>query len=282
MRRFSIAAAALLATLGPSQGQQDIEWKQVFDMPRGQNIPRGSGDVLGIELGDGYADVRTKLQALLAETGQKEQERMGRPLQEQQQVFRMQVPGASTLVTASFIAKITLNRELKGSTDRPVNETIEVYFSAPSSGHQVIAVQRFVVYNAEADQPRVSEMMGQLKAKMRSDHQVFPNASSGVYRFQFDGGRPHVPARASIVSCQTSLHALTSANALNSINTSGDCDAVLEVTVNYGLSRDHAKSIIFVLSDNERVKANLSADYRYVSDYIRGLGERTRGAPPRL
>lgn len=61
-----------------------------------------------------------------------------------------------------------------------------------------------------------------------------------------------------------------------------DQDALLEVQISFGISPDHASSIIFGLSDNDRMKMNLAADYAYVSDHIRGLQERTRGSAPKL
>lgn len=296
MKTISVAAVALLAMLGVASAQQEIEWKQVINVPKGEYIPRGSGDILGLELGDTYAEVRKKLQALLAEgsgpkaapkdlsdrvTAELDGQSFAPPIKEDRRIFRMQMPGASSVVTASFIAKITLNRLLKG-TQRDISETIEVYLSAPSSGHQVIGVTRFVGYSAEADQPRVNELVAQLKQKMRAEPQIFPTSSSAVYRFQYDEAKPFTPGRPSPITCQTSLHALQNANDLKSVNTSGDCDAVLEIAINFGISRDHAKSLAFTLSDNERLKANVAADYRYVSAYIRDLQERTRGAPPKL
>lgn len=285
MRTQFTAAAALLAMLGPGTGlahaQQDIEWKQIINVPKGAYIPRGSGDILGIELGDSYADAKAKLQALQAEAllvpagGQD-------PLKETRKVFRMGVPGASTVVAAAFVSKLSLTRRMKGSTASATEETIEVYLSAPSSGQQVMAVRRFIGYNAESDQPRLSDMLAQLKTKMRSDPQVFPSGSGTVLRYQYDEAKPFVPAKPSVITCQTSLHVLDDANQLANVNQSGNCDALLEISVNFGISRDHAKSMIFTLNDNERVKANLTGDFEYVSRYVRDLQDRTRGAPPKL
>ncbi len=281
MRTQFTAAAALLAMIGIAHAQQDIEWKQIINVPKGEYMPRGSDDILGIGLGDSYTDAKKKLQALQAEAlplpaGAQD------PLKETRKVFRIGVPGASTVVTAAFVSKLTLTRQLKGSTASPTQETIEVYLSAPSSGQQVIGVRRYITYNAESDQPRLSEMLAQLRNKMRSDPQAFPTPSSTVLRYQYDEAKPVVPAKPSPVSCQTSLHALDDANQLQNVNQSGDCDALLEISVNFGISRDHAKSMIFTLNDNERVKANLTADYKYVSLYVRDLQELTRGAPPKL
>lgn len=281
MRIQFMAAAALLASLGLAHAQQDIEWKQIINVPKGEYMPRGSDDILGIGLGDSYADAKKKLQALQAE-GLPVPAGAQDPLKETRKVFRMGVPGASTVVAAAFVSKLTLTRQMKGSTASTTEETIEVYLSAPSSGQQVIAVRRYISYGAESDQPRVSEILAQLKTKMRSEPQSFPSGSGTVLRYQYDEAKPFVPAKPSVITCQTSIHVLDDANQLQNVNQSGNCDALLEITVNFGISRDHAKSMIFTLNDNERLKANLTADYRYVSLYVRDLQDRTRGAPPKL
>jgi len=291
--------AAMIAWLGFTtiSQAQEVEWKQTINMPKGQNIPSGSGDILGIELGDSYADVKTKLKALLAEgigqppqpkdlmdrvTAEMDGQNLGPAIQEQRRVFRIQMPGASQTITASFVAKVTLERQLKGTTDRTVDERIEVHLSAPSSGHQVLGVIRSVSYNAEADQPRILDLLEQLKKKIRSEPQLFPQSGSTVFRYQFNDGKPFTPAKPSSISCQTSLFTSPNVDDLKNVNPSGDCDALLEVTVHHGISRDHAKSITFTLNDNERTKANLNADFAYVSAYLRDLQDRTRGATPKL
>lgn len=291
--------AAMMVWLGAATTTQaqEVEWKQTVNMPKGKHVPSGSGDILGIELGDSYPDVKAKLQALLPEgigqtappkdmmdrvAAEMDGQSFAPPIKEERRVFRMQTPGASNVVTASFIAKITLTRDVKGSTQSAVSETIEVYLSAPSSGHQVIAIQRYVTYNAENDQPRAGELLASLKQKMRSEPQVFPSSSGATYRFQFNDAKPYAPAKPTVISCQTSLHALQNANQLKDVNATGDCDALLEVAVNFGISRDHIKSMIFTLSDNERLKANVGADYEFVSDYVRGVQDRTRGPQPKL
>lgn len=281
MRKTWGAAAALLATVTLAQAQQNIEWRQIINVAKGEYIPRGSDDILGIELGDSYADAKKKLQALQAESLPGPQGSPD-PLKEERKVFRMSVPGASTVVAAAYVSKMTLERRVKGSGSGVTEETIEVYVTAPSSGQQVIGVTRYIIYGAESDQPRVSDVLAQLKAKMRSEPQVFPLSSSNVLRFQYDEAKPFVPAKPSAITCQNGLFALSDANQLAKVNPSGNCDALLEVSVNFGISRDHAKSLIFSLTDNERLKANITADFKYVSLYVRDLQEQTRGAPPKL
>ncbi len=280
MRKQLTAASALLAMVGLAHAQQNIEWKQIINVPKGLYMPRGSSDILGIEIGDSYTDAKAKLQALSAESVPD----AGGPAQvkEDRKVFRMGVPGASTVIAAAFVSKLTLTRRMKGTTASTTEETIEVYLTAPSSGQQVIAVRRYIGYNAESDQPRLSEILAQLKTKMGSDPQAFPSSSGSVLRYQFDEAKPFVPAKPSVITCQTSLHVLDDANQLQNVNQSDKCDALLEISVNFGISRDHVKGMTFTLNDNERLKANVSADYRYVSAYIKDLQDSTRGAPPKL
>jgi hypothetical protein len=54
------------------------------------------------------------------------------------------------------------------------------------------------------------------------------------------------------------------------------------MTVQFGISRDHARYITFTLSDLERTKANSAADFAFVQSYVRSMQERTRGTAPKL
>lgn len=47
--------------------QQGIEWKQTLNIPKGQNLSRERADILGIEIGDTYAEAKAKLQKLVLE-----------------------------------------------------------------------------------------------------------------------------------------------------------------------------------------------------------------------
>ncbi|EKS35366.1 hypothetical protein [Afipia clevelandensis] len=278
MRTTITAAAALLTSLGFAQAQQqDIEWKQIIDVPKGMFIPRSSGDILGIEIGDGYIAAKKKLDALLAESAPGS----SNGIKEERRVFRMSVPGASTVVAAAYVAKLVLTRQVKGSGANTSEESIHVYLTAPSSGQQVVAIQRYTGW-AEADQPRLSDILAQLKAKMGSDPQTFPSQSGTVLRYQYDEAKPFAPARPSPITCQTSLHVFSDANQLPNVNQSGNCDGLLEISVTFGISRDHAKSMVFTLNDNERLKANMTADFKYVNAYIRDLQNSTRGTVPKL
>ncbi len=297
MSRASLALALLLAATGICHAQQEVEWKQTINTPKGVSMPRDRADILGIELGDTYEDAKAKLLKLYGEGVQpkaafltEEQRRQNRfsgtsapePLAEEKSVFRFQPQGSALMMTASYVAKLTMKRQAKGVTDRAVEEEIKVFLSAPASGHQVIGVERYINYYTDGDQPRVSEVLAQVNAKMKAGPAVRMVSDQGHYTYQFDNGKfvldesPMGPTR-----CYPQ-HATTDAREVPNINRTGTCDAMLFIKVGFGISRDHARFIQFVLSDNERAKANLSADFTFVRDYIRGLGERTRGAPPKL
>lgn len=299
MKTLSVAAFALLATLGVAQAQQEVEWKQTLTTPKGANVPRDRADILGIELGDTYAEALAKLRKLFDEGVQKKPSdvqpkprRSGRmpedepepivPVKEEKNNFRYQPAGSALIFTANYVARLTMTRELKGVTDRPVDEKIVVFLSSPASGHQVIGIERWIDYRTNGDQPRVSEVLTQVSAKMKAQPHVYMVSDQGQYTFQFNDGKPVVPSGSGPLLTCYPHHTTNDAKAVPQINRSGDCDALFFIKVGFGISRDHAKFIQFVLSDNDRTKANLSADFAFVQDYIRGLGERTRGAPPKL
>lgn len=295
MRKYLAAAALLLAACDISWAQQEIEWKQTLNMPKGQSLPRDRADILGIELGDSYAEAKAKLEKLAADgtlqnapvsfedrlRAENAGSRVLRPLREEKRVFRMQVPGASTVITASFVAKLVMERKLPGKASRTYNDNVSVYLSAPSSGHQVIGIERVISYNSESDQPRVSELLAQLKEKLKAEPGVDQISTQSFFRFVYNDGRPATPRSRNVADCSY-WHSVSDFEGVRQINPAGDCDAMMYVKVSYGISRDHTKHIEFVLSDNDRTKANLSADFAFIRDYIRSYQERTRGAPPKL
>lgn len=56
---------------------------------------------------------------------------------------------------------------------------------------------------------------------------------------------------------------------------------VLRVTFRTGISDDRASAIEFLLSDNERGRANLTADFKFFEDYVAKYREQG-GAAPKL
>ena len=292
MQRLKRAAAAVLLLLssGAAVHGQQIEWKKTIDTPRGLSLPTDvRGDILGVELGDTYADVKPKLQKLLAEalpsskSSDPAAELMGNlpdnPIAEATMQMRLQVPGGT--VDASYPGQVTMVRKMKGSTQQPIHDSLEVVFSAPSSGQQVLGVKRVIMYMAQGDQTRVSELLAALKAKYKAEPQ---KVADFRYRLVFDDGRSYVPGNVRLNDeCrpQYSMQGQIQ-DAASIINPTGVCDVVLQVEIKYGISKDHAEMVTFILSDNERAKRNMTADLTFLQNYVRDLQSRTKGNTPKL
>jgi hypothetical protein len=295
MKRSMIALALALATTGGAVAQQDdIRWTQTINVPKGQNMPRDRAEILGIELGDTYGEAKAKVQKLASEgiqtkppldaaarlAAKLDGQRLGPPpVSEERRLYRLQAPGGDSTITASFVHRIEFTRELPTPNGK-IGETIAVQFSAPSSGHQVLGVMRSISYYEKGDQPLISETLAQLVNKMQFDPQII-GPERTKFRFQFNDGKPFAPPKPSITSCLLSYNHENAAGMQN-INQQSDCDAVLEVSMTPGISSNHARNINFILSDNDRTKANLTADFAFLRDYVQKLQQETRGAPPKL
>lgn len=301
MQRMGHAAAGMALALiasSPAIAQlQKIEWKQTVNQPKGQNMPQGvTADILGIEAGDGYAGAKAKLEKLKNEGFRQPQRQMSDAqraaaevmgshnpdpvLQESTMMFNLRPPGAGSLMLqGSYVGQVLLRRELPGSTRQNITEVITVKFSAPSSGQQVLGVQRQISYPTPGDQPKISDILASLKAKFKTDFYQ-ASAINNIYRAQFDGGRSIVPKGDLSMACQPQYDVRDQASAQN-INRSGQCDVLMQVAFNKGISPDHASSVIFTLSDNERAKTDLAADFAYLDSYLKTL-QSSGGAAPKL
>jgi hypothetical protein len=277
----AVLAAMLSAGSAHSQDRQ-IQWTQTLNIPRGYNLPKGtSADVLGIELGDSHADAKAKLERLATEAPPKAA--APTPLTETKTVIFLPVPSGPQ-IEASYVGFMILRRALPGADARGIEENIYVRLSSPASGNQVVAIERSLIYSAQGDQPRVGELLGQLRQKFKAEPEIAASATTGaVYRFQFDDGRIFVPARNQFACSPISAVPHTvSARDIPTINPSGHCDVVLEIAINYGISSDHVKSIIFRYGDNQRAKENLTADFAFFDGYVKNVQQRTKGAAPKL
>lgn len=289
--RIRMSAAAVVAGLlsGPAAAQNQIEWKQVVNIEKGANLPRDvKGDILGIELGETYAAVKPKMQALLAEgiprnvPKETASTRMmgidtGSPLREQRMTIRLQLPGGSP-IEASYIGNIAVDREMKGVGPRAISENIKVHFSAPSSGHQVIAVERMIAYGEQGDQVRIAEVVKSLSDKFKSAPQVYFDTT---HRWQFNNGNPFVSKRGDPYFACTGL-ITADEHEVARINERGECDVLLHVSFTHGISKEHARVISFTLTDYERAKANLTADFGFFENYVKSLQDKTSGRAPKL
>ncbi|MBI1204934.1 MAG: hypothetical protein GC182_20725 [Rhodopseudomonas sp.] len=277
----TVALAAVLLSSASLGKAQDIQWKQTINLPKGLNMPQGvSADILGIQLGDTYEEAKTKAMAYLNEV---QVPGSNKSFAEQRRVFQLPLAGGNT-IQMGYVGGIRMELHRRGT---PIvaqgDESITLVFSAPSSGHQVIGIKRVLYWDLQQYQGRVSEFITALEAKFKS--RAWKNIDGGrvtLARFQFNNGHALTPSNATVISCIP--HVLYSLNQdkLKGFNPDGACDVVLEVTFNRGISNDHTAQITFSLSDNERGKQNLTADYAFFSDYIQGLRQRTGGAPAKL
>ena len=56
----------------------------------------------------------------------------------------------------------------------------------------------------------------------------------------------------------------------------------LDVRVKPGITKDHAHTIFFTLSDNARTKANLTADFGFFDTYFNDFQAKAKGVAPKL
>jgi hypothetical protein len=279
MRRLASAAAgiALMFVFGAAMAQQ-IEWKKTIDTPKGLNLPKDvSGDILGIQLGDTYAEVKAKLQKLMTESIVPPQPGDD-PIIESTTTMRLQTPGGG--VGVSYVGRLQMTRTLKGSVPAGVRDFIDVKLSAPSSGNQAVGIRRTITYFVPADEARVADVVAAVKAKYKAEPQ---RVSDSLFRFMFDNGRNFVPPHVDPNGCRPQYDFQGPLQAvLASMNPKGDCDVVIQVEVQFGMSRESAQSVTFTLSDNERARLNLAADLAFLDAYVRDLQNRTKGNTPKL
>jgi hypothetical protein len=268
--RLGIALAAALVCATNAQAL-DVQWKQVINVPKRLGQPPGiTIDIVGLEVGDTYAEAKAKMEKIAAEAGSQDIS----PVREVNNVFRLQTPGG--YLTAEYVGQIQMERRLPGQPR--VQESLRVVLSAPSSGHQVLGIVRLLSYYEQNEQPRVSEMLARLSDKLKSRPQVF---DGGLFRYQFDDGRPFAPPGANILSCKIDM-SVNSPDAARNANNTGVCDVIFDLQAEAGISNDHAKSLRFTLSDNERARQNVSADFKFFSDYARSIQTNSSGAAPKL
>ncbi len=279
-RLFAVAVyAAALAVACTAHAQNDIQWKQMLNVPKGANLPTGTSvDILGIQPGDTYEEARAKLEKLIAEPG----EYAGKPrIREYRTEIYLPRPGGQR-VTVSYVGALKAEFTRRG-TGAWNSESIDVGFSAPSSGHQVVAVERSLDYNSQADQPRISTVLEGLAAKLGNRYAVGGTRSTKDYQFRFDDGRavditePY-PWRCGPVGAHSNINE----RGLSEINPGGACDVVFDIQFNYGISNDHASAIWFKLGDNERARQDFAADYQFFRDYVKNLQDTAGGAAPKL
>jgi len=266
-------AAVILSGLGPAFGQQ-IEWTQTINLPKGLNLPQGlKADILGIELGETYETAKPKLEALFkAATNTPDQNKKFTNLMQR---FRLSTPSGPLEISYPGGIRVEIRR-YQPAVPPKEHDWIQVNFSAPSSGQQVIGIKRTISYQKQEDQIRVSELLASLKAKYGSEPQLVGDyGRSRNYLFRYADGKLFRGASA----CKPLFLEGTNPAGLKNINTDGTCDVALLVEVNVGISKDHAEVVRFVLADNERTKQNLLADFAYFDSYVEKRRQQSGTAP---
>lgn len=265
-------AVLMLAASVSGVAADDIQWSQTLDLPPGMNLPDGlAADILGISMGEDYASAKARLEAIRAETPD------APPLRESLTQYYLNTAGGS--ITASFVGEIFLERNVPGAINS--EEKIWVRLTAPSSGSQVISVERTIRYLDQSDEIRISDLLAALSGKMGGppDHPD-SKSSASLYRYQFDNGR-QVPAQ-NQTDCYDYAETWSDQASLYMINESGTCDIVLDVQVAAGISDDHARGVTFKLYDNDRAKASLGADYDFFNAYVDSVQNAPGGNTPKL
>lgn len=308
-----LLALSALVVPAPTLAQDaQLEWSQTLNLSKGLNMPSGvSADILGIQLGDSYAEARAKLEAMLPpqEAKPKSEQPASQSLgvnilsmqmqsmdsaaglnaapavKEIESVFRLQVPGANRIVSASYISQLQVERAVDGASGQKIPETIIVTFSAPSSGHQVIGVYRSVRYgNAERDQPHMADLQESVSAKFAATPRRYQVAAPVQLLYQFDNGtavdRPDLPENYCIARAWDDAGGVSEEHIPN-MNRTGDCDVALGVEMRPGISTEHVGTVVFRLSGNERARQNYTADFAFFRSYIQNL-QSGGGATPKL
>lgn len=213
---------------------------------------------MGIAIGDTYADAKLKLERIAQERGGNDQVKIV------EKYFRLPT-GSGAFLETKFPS--VLNLEMFG-------ESISVYVSSPASGAQVYGIERILIYHDKDKQVKISSLLPQVAAK----YGVTPGVSrefngEASYRIQFDNRQaiettvdPYGLCRASRIRNWGETE-----RGLKEINAEGNCDVIIDIEFNRGISKDHAKVISISIADLERTKAVLGADYQYFRDYIEQL-----------
>lgn len=299
LRIAALTAGIMLLGAGWANGQS-IEWAQVTNLPKGMNMPPGTkADILGIEAGASYAEVKPILDALLKEgrpqpkpnremtTGailnQFLSETTGAssspPIEETKRTIYLDVPGGSR-IQGTYVARFLLDRKMPGSTNQDISDSLIIDLSAPSSGHQVLNIERTIIYPTHADQPKISDVVAALKEKFKTTPLSDPALKK--YTFVFNNGAPAATPAQRSCSAGADNSTFSSEADISNINPKRACDVVISLSYRQGISSDHASAIWFYLSDYERSKANKTTDYGFFASYVEKLRGQTRGKPPKL
>ncbi len=274
----SIIAAASVSRAPQANANQAIEWTETLNIPKGTGMPSGvTADILGIEIGDTYSKAKAKLQAIIAALPSGDEGR----LKEEQRFFRVPI-ATGTFLETKYPSKIIV--EISRRSPRQ-SDTITVLLSAPSSGAQVIGLDRLIQRYDHKDQIRIKDYLAAISEKFAAIPTVTMSSNKAIYyRYHYDNGQAVTAPENASMTCPVSywMGLGNLERDLSKINTGGSCDIILDVQFNLGISKDHAAAVWFKLLDADRAKANQQADYQFIRDYLGRLQQQTSGAAPKL
>lgn len=290
----ALLLGGILMACGSTSRAEDGQWTEITNLPKGLNVTPGvTLSILGIEPGMGLDEVRAIANKLLEEhvpgpEQTKDQKRMSKlggadmspPLQEYDSGVMLTTPGGDQ-IKLGYVGRIDVNRDIvQGGA---ISDDLRIDLSAPSSGNQVIGMQRTLGYYIDEKQPRITPIIDELKAKF-GEPMVQDPGTFKLYRWQFDNGVAVHRDPFDENDCWPYIGDVTQQNDIRSINTrsGGDCDVVFDVRIRTGISDDHAGSIRFTLSDNERGKADLTTDFDFFSSYVERYQNSVGGVGPQL
>ncbi len=264
-----------------ANANQVLEWSQIQKIEKGEGIPVGiSLDILGLELGDSYTEAKAKLEAIRENQPQS----AGGDIKSSEKHFRLP-SGGGQFVETKYTSKLTVEIN---HPDKNQSETIDAYFTAPSSGAQLFGINRRIWFYDHTKQPRISETLARVTEKTGAEPtNVNPGRDDIRYLYVLDDGKvvdAPLPIPSTLQCGFLGLSSLVgnfTEDTVRGINRSGDCDISQEVIFTYGVSQDHAKTMTFSLIDAERAKSNLGADFQFFADYITQL-QNSGGEGPQL
>lgn len=305
IRQLAIAAALMCAAA--SANAQQLEWTQTLNLPKGLNMPEGvKADMLGIETGASYREVKSVLQKLVSEAPPAEKKAEPEPKTKEEMTaqimrkyasqgmgskprpafeeseMRLTFP-VSPPITATYVGRITVRRELPGSTPRTIPETITVFLSSPASGQQVVAVTRGVRYPERTDQPRISETISALKEKFKAEPRIEKDNQRTTASVVFSKGAVSADKSPYVIVCggPSMSYQSIEARTVPDINPKRACDVTLHIVFQHGISEDHAQSASFELIDPQRMKEDYIADFAYFDQVVKKALQ-TKAPPPKL
>lgn len=290
----ALLLGGIIMACGSASRADDGQWTEITNLPKGLNVTPGvTLSILGIEPGMGIDEVRAITAKLLEEhvagpeqtDDQKRMSKMGGadmspPLEEYESGVMLTTPGGDQ-IKLGYVGRIALKRDLvQGGA---ISDDMRIDLSAPSSGNQVIGIQRSLDYSIEDKQPRITPILDELKAKY-GEPMVQSSGALTLYRWQFDNGVAIHRDPFDENDCWPYIGDIGRQSEIRTINTrsGGDCDVVFDVRIRTGISDDHAGSISFTLSDNERGKADLTTDFDFFSTYVERYQNSVGGEAPAL